>query len=136
MGRDAMLKIGSSCTKIVVADEHTIKRIADVSGDTNPIHIDKEYAERSVFGRRIAHGLFCINAISMILGNYLPGKGTILLSQNFQYRKPVYIDDQIEVTVAIVNSLPGNKYTVRTLCKNQMGETVLDGESVVKWEDI
>lgn len=57
-GTNVMLKVGSSCTKIIAADEDTIKRIADVSGDTNPIHIDKEYAERSIFGRRIAHGLF------------------------------------------------------------------------------
>ncbi|MBD5517476.1 MAG: MaoC family dehydratase [Lachnospiraceae bacterium] len=130
-----MLEIGSTFTKTIVADERTIKKIAEVSGDMNPIHLDKEYAEHSMFGRRIAHGLFCINAISMIIGNHLPGNGTILLSQNFQYIKPVYIDDQIEVTVTIVNCLPGNKYTLRTLCKNQMGDIVLDGESVVRWED-
>lgn len=131
-----MLKIGRSYTKTFVADDQTIKKIAEVSGDTNPIHLDKAYAEQSKFGRRIAHGLFCINAISMIIGNYLPGNGTILISQNFQYKKPVYIDDQIEVTATIVNCLSGNKYTVRTLCKNQMGDIVLDGESIVRWEEV
>lgn len=130
-----MLKIGSSYTKTVIADEETIKKIAEVSGDVNPIHLDKAYAEQSKFGRRIAHGLFCINAISMIIGNYLPGNGTILISQNFQYKKPVYIDDQIEVTVTIINCLSVNKYTLRTLCKNQMGDIVLDGESIVRWEE-
>ena len=130
-----MLGVGSTFTKTIIADERTIKEIAEVSGDMNPIHLDKAYAERSMFGRRIAHGLFCINAISMILGNHLPGNGTILLSQNFQYIKPVYIDDQIEVTVTIINCLPRNKYTVRTICKNQMGDIVLDGESVVRLED-
>jgi len=131
-----MLKIGSSYTKIIVADEQTIEKIAEISGDKNPIHLDKEYAKQSRFGQRIAHGLFCINAISMIIGNYLPGNGAILLIQNFQYKKPVYIDDRIEVTVSVVNCSSENIYTMRTLCKNQRDDIVLDGESVVKWEEM
>lgn len=131
-----MLELGSSYAKTVVADERTIEKIAEVSGDINPIHLDKAYAEKSKFGRRIAHGLFCINTISMIIGNYLPGNGTVLLSQKFQYIKPVYIGDSIEVIVTVVDCLKGNKYTVRTLCRNQKGDIVLDGESLVKWEGV
>jgi 3-hydroxybutyryl-CoA dehydratase len=130
-----MLKVGSSYIKTVVADEQTIEKIAEVSGDKNPIHLNQAYAEQSKFGKRIAHGLFCINAISMIIGNYLPGNGTVLLSQNFQYKKPVYIDDRIEVTVSVANCISENKYTVRTICKNQRDDIVLDGESVVIWEE-
>ncbi len=131
-----MLKIGSSYTKMIVADEQTIEKIAEISGDKNSIHLDKGYAKQSRFGQRIAHGLFCINAISMIIGNYMLGNGAILLIQNFQYKKPVYIDDRIEVTVSVVNCSSENIYTMRTLCKNQRGDIVLDGESVVKWEEI
>ena len=130
-----MLKVGSSYIKTVVADEQTIEKIAEVSGDKNPIHLNQAYAEQSKFGKRIAHGLFCINAISMIIGNYLPGNGTVLLSQNFQYKKPVYIDDRIEVTVSVANCISENKCTVRTICKNQRDDIVLDGESVVIWEE-
>lgn len=130
-----MLKAGSSYSKVIVADEQTVQKIADVSGDRNPIHLDEAYAEKSRFGRRIAHGLFCINAVSMILGNYLPGGGTILLSQTFRYIKPVYIGDSIEVTVTVTDCLPKDKYVLRTLCTNEKGEAVLDGETVVKWED-
>lgn len=129
------MKTGNSYTRVVVADEDTIRRIAEVSGDTNPIHLDEEYAGQSVFGRKIAHGLFCINAISMILGRYLPGEGTILLSQNFRFIQPVYIGDSIEVTVTVTDCLPKDKYVLRTLCTNKDGESVLDGETVVKWKD-
>lgn len=129
-----MLKTGSSYSKVIVADEETIQRIAEVSGDRNPIHLDEDYARQSVFGRRIAHGLFCINAISMILGNDLPGEGTILLSQNFRYLQPVYLGDSIEVTVTVADCLPKGKYMLRTVCTNEKGETVLDGESMVKWK--
>ena len=130
-----MLKIGSSYKSIIVANDQTIQKIAQISGDINPIHLDEGYAKNSKFGKRIAHALFCINGISMIIGNYLPGNGAILISQNFKYMKPVYIDDSIEITVEVVKILHGNKYILRTLCKNQLGDIVLDGESEVKWED-
>ncbi|MDE7197453.1 MAG: MaoC family dehydratase [Lachnospiraceae bacterium] len=130
-----MLETGSSYSKVIVADEQVVQRIAEVSGDKNPIHMDEVYAGQSRFGRRIVHGLFCINAISMILGNYLPGEGTILLSQNIRYIQPVYIGDSVEVKVTVTECLPKGKYVLRTLCTNKRGETVLDGETVVKWED-
>lgn len=131
-----MLETGSSYKKVIVADEETIQKIAEVSGDRNPIHLDEEYARQTGFGKRIAHGLFCINAISMILGNHLPGEGTILLSQNFKYIQPVYIGDSIEASVTVTDCLPGDKYVLRTLCRNDKGETVLDGETMVKWKAV
>ncbi len=129
-----MLKIGSSCTKFIEASEQMIQDIARISGDINPIHLDEEYAKQSVFGKRIAHALFCINGISMVIGNYLPGEGTVLISQKFQYIKPVYINDVIGVTVTVKDVLPQNKYILETICKNQENSIVLKGESVVKWE--
>lgn len=129
-----MLKIGSSYTKYIEASEQVIQDIARVSGDINPIHLDEEYAKQSVFGRRIAHALFCINGISMVIGNYFPGEGTVLISQNFQYIKPVYINDVIGITVTVKDVLPQNKYILETICKNQENNIVLKGESVVKWE--
>lgn len=130
-----MLDVGTSFSTSVVAEEQTIQEIARLSGDMNPIHLDEEYARQTVFGRRIAHALFCQNIISMIIGNHLPGWGAILLSQNFRYRKPVYIGDTIETTVTVKEVLSPNKYVLNTVCKNQENEIVLDGESVIKWDD-
>lgn len=130
-----MLRVGSSYTTVIVADEQIIRKIADVSGDKNPIHLDDMFANNSKFGRRIAHGLFCLNAISMIIGNHLPGKGSILISQYFQYKQPVYIDDLIEVKVTVIECMPKDRYILRTLCTNQMNDIVLDGESLVSWKD-
>lgn len=67
-----MLKVGDSYAQSFTATDQTIRDIAKVSGDINPIHLDEAYASKSIFGRRIAHGLFCLNAISMILGNHFP----------------------------------------------------------------
>ena len=130
-----MLNVGSHFCKSVVAEEQIIQDIARLSGDTNPIHLDEEYAKQTIFGRRIAHALFCQNIISMIIGNHLPGNGAILLSQNFRYRKPVYIGDTVETTVTVEEVLAGNKYVLSTICRNQDSEIVLDGESVIKWND-
>lgn len=130
-----MLEIGSSYSTVIIADDKTIRRIAEVSGDRNPIHLDEDYARQSRFGRRIAHGLFCINAISMILGNELPGNGTVLLSQKFRFIQPVYLGDSIEITVTVTDCLANDKYILRTLCTNEKGETVLDGETMVKWKN-
>lgn len=130
-----MLKVGSSYTTVIIADEQIIRKIAEVSGDENPIHLDEVFKYNSKFGRRIAHGLFCINAISMIIGNHLPGKGSVLISQNFKYKKPVYIGDSTEVKVTVIECIPECRYILRTLCTNQMDEIVLDGESLVSWKD-
>lgn len=128
-----MLNVGSSFSTSVVAKEQVIQDIARLSGDINPIHLDEEYARQTIFGRRIAHALFCQNIISMIIGNHLPGSGAILLSQNFRYRKPVYIGDTIETTVTVKEALSAGRYVLSTVCKNQENEIVLDGESVIKW---
>lgn len=133
--KNDMLEIGSSYSESVVASERIIQDIARISGDVNLIHMDEEYAKDSLFGRRIAHALFCQNIISMIIGNHLPGNGAILISQTFHYRKPVFIGDIINVAVMIEKILPVGKYVLSTICRNQDDEIVLDGESVVKWEE-
>jgi len=130
------LQIGENASIKVVATDEIVKSIASVSGDNNPVHLDNDYAEKTVFKKRIAHGLFCLNGISRLLGTVLPGEGTILLSQTFQYKLPVYIDDCIEIKVSVKDVKPEKHiYILDTVCINQNGKVVLEGESVVKWEN-
>ncbi len=127
-----MIRVGDFyISKKVVLDE-TVRAIAAVSGDINPVHLDDAYAQNTIFGGRIAHGLFCLNEISMILGNYLPGPGSILLSQEFKYIKPVFIGDKIETKV-IVDKIIEDKdiYILNTICFNQNGQIVLSGTSKI-----
>lgn len=128
-------KIGESLSKKFSATDNTVKEIARVSGDVNPIHLDDEYAKKTIFGKRIAHGLFCLNGISMMIGNYFPGPGSILLSQSFYYRKPVYIGDVVEITIKIKDIKEEKGIIVLdVLCKNQKDEKILEGSTKVKWE--
>lgn len=130
-----MLKVGDSYAQSFTATDQTIRDIAKVSGDINPIHLDEAYASKSIFDRRIAHGLFCLNAISMILGNHFPGMGTILLSQSFEYKAPVYIGDVITVEVTVTEAMPKGVYLLSVVCQDQNRRKVLTGISKVKWEN-
>lgn len=109
IGGDNMLKIGQSISKTVVASNQIVQHIAKISGDINPVHLNEDYAKKSVFGNRIAHVLFCYNIISMIIGNYLPGNGTILVSHTFNYQKPIFSGDSIKTVVSVKNILSEGK---------------------------
>jgi len=132
-----MLTIGQSASFTKRITESDINAFAEISGDFNPIHVDEEAAKKSVFGRRIAHGMLSASFISAVLGMYLPGEGTIYLGQNLKFLKPVDIGDEItaKVTVAEVVNEDKGIYKLSTQCFNQKEEMVIDGEATVKYED-
>jgi 3-hydroxybutyryl-CoA dehydratase len=105
---------------------------ADLTGDTNPVHLDDDYAAGTRFGRRIAHGMIAAGLISAALANDLPGPGTIYLSQTLQFKAPVYPGDTITTTVEVKTVRPDKPIvTLITVCKNQGDKVVLEGEAVV-----
>ena len=103
-----------------------------VSGDTNPLHFDAEYAAASRFGRRIAHGMLTASLISTVIGTKLPGAGAIYVSQTLAFLRPVYIGDTITATATITDyDRERQRMTIATVCRTQRGEVVLEGEAVV-----
>ncbi len=104
---------------------------AGITGDLNPVHVDEEYAKKTKFKRRIAHGLLTASYICMPLGMYLPGPGTIQISQFLEFLKPVYIGDTITVNLEVTEILEKGRIKIRTLLKNQDSEIVLDGFAIV-----
>lgn len=104
---------------------------AGVSGDTNPIHLDQDFASRSIFEGRIAHGMLTASLISTVLGTKLPGPGAIYITQNLRFLAPVRISDTVIARVAIImlNKDKG-RVTLETTCR--VGETkVLDGDATL-----
>src|SRR5271170_5313561 len=75
---------------------------AEISGDRNPIHLSEHFAAKTVFGGRIAHGLYTASLISAVIGTRLPGPGAIYLSQTLNFRAPVKIGDTVEARVEVV----------------------------------
>jgi len=99
-----------------------------VTGDFNPVHLDQGYADKTIFKGRIAHGLLSVGIISTILGNILPGHGTIYLSQEVKFLAPVRIGDTITAKVEVMELIPEkNRVKFKTTCTNQDGKVVVDG---------
>ncbi|GAC1436076.1 MAG: MaoC family dehydratase [Ktedonobacteraceae bacterium] len=126
--------IGAQATRVHMITEADIVHFADISGDHNPIHLDAEYAARSPFGERIAHGFLTGAYISAVIGMDLPGPGSIYLGQTLKFLAPVHIGDTITVNV-VVTALREEKrlITLRTDCTNQKGVVVLTGEATIKY---
>jgi 3-hydroxybutyryl-CoA dehydratase len=105
---------------------------AEVTGDRNPIHLSEHFAAKTSFGTRIAHGLYTASLISAVLGTRLPGPGAVYISQTLNFRAPVKIGDTVQVVVEVVELVP-EKSRARLACRCSVdGETVLDGEALVK----
>lgn len=105
---------------------------AGITGDFNPAHIDEVYASQTGFKTRISHGMLLGGFISNVLGNRLPGPGTIYIQQSLSFKAPVCIGDTITALVEVIEINPDKKRVrLKTTCFNQKQETVLDGEAVV-----
>lgn len=127
------LKVGDSEMFVKTISESDVYLFAGITGDFNPAHINEEYARESVFKTRIAHGMLTASLISTVLGTKLPGPGTIYLSQDTKFLKPVLIGDTIAAIVKIVDlNKEKNKVKLETICINQKNETVLEGFALVK----
>ena len=128
-------KVGDTASISKTISEADIVAFSEISGDHNPLHLDAEFAARSRFGRRIAHGALVSSLISNVIGNSLPGQGSIYLSSSLKFRAPAFIDDTITAT-ATISSIREDKpiYVLECVCSNQHGEIVCQGESVVLYE--
>lgn len=132
------LNIGDEASRKKIITGEDIDRFAEIIDDYNPIHLDEAAAEKSVFGKRIAHGFLSAGLISGVLGSVFPGPGTIYISQDLHFVSPVFINDEIEAKVVIEEILNPTKgiYKVKTQCINQSGVVVVDGEAVIKYKGV
>ncbi len=127
-----MLQIGSKATRTRTISAEDVETFARISGDSNPIHLDDDYAATTPFGRRIAHGMLTASLISALLANDLPGPGTVYLSQTLTFKAPVFLGETITATAEVTTYRESRRIaTLRTTCHNQDGKLVLEGEAVV-----
>jgi 3-hydroxybutyryl-CoA dehydratase len=126
------LSVGRSAEFTKSVTETDIVMYAGITGDFNPMHVNEEYARKSTFGSRIAHGMLTAGYISAVLGMKLPGEGSIYMSQTLRFTRPVRIGDTITARIEVIELFP-EKRRVRlaTTCRNQNSELVLDGEALV-----
>ena len=126
---DLALDMEAGFSKTV--SETDVTAFAEVSGDANPVHLDKAFAEKTMFKGRITHGLLTASYISAVFGMQLPGPGAIYVSQTLNFRGPVRIGDTVVTTVRVVELFPA-KRRARFACSCTVeGKPVLEGEAVL-----
>jgi 3-hydroxybutyryl-CoA dehydratase len=122
------LKVGMQDSMSKKITQELVNQFAEVSGDFNPVHVDKEYGKTSIFGDNIAHGMIGAAMISAVLGNKLPGVGSIYLSQDLKFRAPVYFGDVITAHVEITElDEEKKKIKLNAWCQNQDEKKVVSG---------
>ena len=111
--------------------EADLLMFAGVSGDTNPIHLDQDFASRTMFEGRIAHGMLTASLVSTVLGTKLPGPGAIYVTQNLKFLAPVRIGDTVIARASVIELIKARKrVALSTIC--QVGDIkVLDGEAIL-----
>lgn len=129
------LQIGQKASIQKTFSAADVTAFAGISLDVNPIHMSEGYAKDTIFGKRIVHGILTSGLISAVLGNYLPGPGTVYLGQELKFVAPVYLGDDITATAEIVELREDKKIVkLSTICVNQDGKTVISGLATVKFD--
>jgi len=125
------LKPGMSASFEKTVTERDIQLFGEVSGDMNPVHFDEEFARKTIFRGRIAHGVLCLSYISTVLGTKMPGPGTIFMNATSRFKAPVRIGDKVS-TVCTVREVMPEKRRALFDCVCKVGDTVaVEGEALV-----
>jgi 3-hydroxybutyryl-CoA dehydratase len=126
------LKIGETFSNTREVTDELIRKFAEVSGDENPIHLDEEFARKTRFGKRIAHGMLTASFISAVLGNNIRERKIVYLSQTLRFLLPVFIGDKITAEATITGIREDKPVvTIETICRNQNDGIVLRGEAKI-----
>ena len=125
------LKVGMTAVYSKTITEADILMFAGVSGDTNPLHLDHDFAAETMFKGRIAHGMLAASLLSTIFGTKLPGPGCVYISQNLRFKAPVRAGDTVVARVTVHELIP-DKHRVFFHCICKVRDTVvIDGDAVI-----
>jgi acyl dehydratase len=126
------MTVGQTASYTRTVTEQDVLLFAAVSGDTNPVHLDEEFASGTQFKGRIAHGMYTAGLISAAIAMELPGPGTIYLGQDLRFERPVRIGDTLTVQLAVSEKTPEKKFVkLQTVVVNQAGKVVVSGSAHV-----
>jgi 3-hydroxybutyryl-CoA dehydratase len=125
------LEIGMTRSLSKTVSDRMIELFAEVSSDRNPVHLDDAYAQDTIFEGRIAHGMLTAGLISAVIGEQLPGHGTVYLSQTLKFMAPVRPGDRVTASVSVA-AIDHSRRRVTLDCACRVGDrVVLKGEALV-----
>ncbi|HAG11269.1 MAG TPA: enoyl-CoA hydratase [Desulfotomaculum sp.] len=126
------IRVGDKASTTKTFTEQDVCRFAEISGDYNPVHVDDSFAKNTRFKQRIVHGMLVASLLSNVAGTQLPGTGTIYLAQTLNFKAPVFLGDTISAEVEVIEKLvEKSRLKLKTICCNQMGTVVIEGEALV-----
>ena len=131
------ISVGQSASVSKAFSEAEVLAFANLSLDHNPVHIDPEYAAQTMFGKQIVHGMLVSSLFSGLLGQKLPGEGTIYLGQNLSFKKPIFIDQNVTASVEVPDVRTDKPIiTLKTTCVDDDGQVLVSGEAVVMYKPV
>lgn len=111
--------------------ETDVYQYAGITGDFSWLHINEMRAKQGHFKTRIVHGMLLVGLISNVVGNQMPGAGTVYETQTIRFLRPCFIGDTVRAQTEVVQLLDKGRVKLRTLCVNQFGELLLNGDAIV-----
>ena len=128
------LNVGQTASLTKAFSEQEVTLFSELSLDKNELHINEEYAKSTVFKQKIVHGFLSGSLISAVIGTILPGKGSIYLHQDMDFKKPIYIGEDITAVVTVDYIKVEKRICyLRTQCINSFGEVKIEGNEIVKY---
>lgn len=127
--------IGQEICEEKIFSSEDVEYYSKISGDCNPIHLDREYAKKSQFGKRIVHGLLLSSLFSKMIGMDMPGEGSIYMEQNLRFRRPVFINEKVIAKISIIDiDIKKNIFSLKTNIYNDKNECAIEGTAKVLYK--
>lgn len=127
----SQLKVGDTGFVEKTLTETDVYIYAGITGDFSWLHVNETKARQGHFKTRVVHGMLLLGLISNVVGNEMPGAGTIYENQRINFLKPCYINDTIKAQTEVIEIMPKGRIKLKTTCINQNGELIVDGDAIV-----
>ncbi len=130
------LKIGESYKEEFIITQEMVNKFAELSGDKNPLHIDKKFASKTRFKKPIVHGLFSVTSFGKVMGTKFPGSGSIHVGQNLSFKRPLYPDRKYVVRIELIKIIKDKHFGVfKTQIFDTEGNLIVDGTGTALHEE-
>jgi len=128
-----MLKPSDTYTHEITFNQPNVNTFAQITGDNNPLHLDADFAAKTIFGKPIVHGFYSAAVFSMVFGTKFPGEGTIYLYQDMKFLAPVFVDQPYKAKFEVLE-VNTEKHTgvIKCVLEDETGKSVIEGMARLK----
>lgn len=128
------IRTGDTVSSVHTITAGMVASFAEITGDSNPLHMDPSYAATSRHGKRVVHGMLTASLLSEIVGMHLPGKYALILSQSTQFITPVFIEDTLTVSATVMQKSESTRTIILSATIRRLDELVLRGAVTILYD--